>query len=200
MHAPSAYASDHRTRGAIPRPCGLPTWLRAAVAALSMSFAGHSALAQHEHSTSEFEVFVAAEGLAGHGQPHPREDDPWFDADVIFGLTHEQFRVFGEYFITGDEHDLERFQVGYEVVPDTVRVVGPLPPAGQRLGHRTSSRPLFADRHHPAGDRELGRRRGFDSAAHHGCPGRIAPSNRQGGRPANLRRCRRRTRPDESKQ
>jgi hypothetical protein len=43
---------------------------------------------------------------------------------VIFGLTHEQFRVFGEYFITGDEHDLERFQVGYEVVPDTVLWLG----------------------------------------------------------------------------
>jgi hypothetical protein len=43
---------------------------------------------------------------------------------VIFGLTHDQFRVFGEYFITADEHDLERFQVGYEVVPDTVVWLG----------------------------------------------------------------------------
>ena len=89
-----------------------------------MSIASHSALAQHEHSSSEFEVFVAAEGLAGHGQPHPRGDDPWVDADVIFGLTHGQFRVFGEYFITTDEHDLERFQVGYEMVPDTVLWLG----------------------------------------------------------------------------
>jgi hypothetical protein len=101
-------------------PRGLPTWFRTAVGALSISFASHSALAQHQHSSSEFEVFVAAEGLAGHGQPRPREDDPWFDADVIFGLTHGQIRVFGEYFITGDEHDLERFQVGYEMIPDTM--------------------------------------------------------------------------------
>jgi len=108
----------------IARPRGLSTWWRAALAAVSISFAGHSALAQHQHSSSEFEVFVAAEGLAGHGQPHPRYDDPWFDADVIFGFTHGQFRVFGEYFITGDEHDLERFQVGYEVVPDTVLWLG----------------------------------------------------------------------------
>jgi hypothetical protein len=92
--------------------------------ALSISIPAYSAHAQHEHSSSEFEVFVAAEGLAGHGQPHPREDDPWIDADVIFGLTHGQFRVFGEYFITGDEHDLERLQVGYEVVPDTVLWLG----------------------------------------------------------------------------
>jgi hypothetical protein len=109
---------------AISRPRGLRTWLQTAVIALSISFAGHAALAQHEHSSSEFEVLVAAEGLAGHGQPDPRLDDPWLDADVIFGLTHEQFRVFGEYFITTDEHDLERFQIGYEMVPDTVIWLG----------------------------------------------------------------------------
>jgi hypothetical protein len=82
------------------------------------------ALSQHQHSASEFDVFLAAEGVAGHGQPHPRGDDPWIDADVVFGLTHEQFRVFGEYFITSEEHDLERFEVGYEVVPDTMVWVG----------------------------------------------------------------------------
>jgi hypothetical protein len=95
------------------------SWRAAVCAALLISFAGRAAQAQHEHSSSEFEVFVATEGLAGHGQPHPREEDSWVDADVIFGLTHDRFRVFGEYFITTDEHDLERFQVGYEVVPDT---------------------------------------------------------------------------------
>jgi hypothetical protein len=96
--------------------------------ALLALLAASPALAQHEHpgehSSSEFEVFVAAEGLAGHGQPHPRLDDPWLDADVIFGLTQGQFRVFGEYFITTEEHDLERFQIGYEVVPDTVVWLG----------------------------------------------------------------------------
>ena len=106
-------------------PFGTLRWPRAAVLFALVSLCGaHSARAQHEHSSSEFEVFVAAEGLAGHGQPHPREDDPWVDADVIFGLTHEQFRVFGEYFITPEEHDLERFQIGYEVVPDTMLWLG----------------------------------------------------------------------------
>jgi hypothetical protein len=97
-------------------------------ALLALTVGGHArAQPDHsagEHSSSEFEVFVAAEGLAGHGQPHPRLDDPWLDADVIFGLTHGPFRVFGEYFITTDEHDLERFQVGYEVVPDTMVWLG----------------------------------------------------------------------------
>ena len=103
----------------------LPNWWRAvAFFALLTPFAGPPAFAQHEHSSSTFEVFVAAEGLAGHGQPHPREDDPWVDADVLFGLSHEQLRIFGEYFITPEEHDLERFQVGYEVVPDTVIWLG----------------------------------------------------------------------------
>src|SRR5579862_3818701 len=78
-----------------------PRWRQTTVwFALLCFFCVRPALAQHEHSSSEFEVFVAAEGLAGHGQPHPREDDPWVDADVIFGLSHDQFRVFGEYYIT----------------------------------------------------------------------------------------------------
>src|ERR1700722_1088405 len=104
-------------------------WRPAVVVALLALFAWSAALAQHDHSagghsSSELEVFLAAEGLAGHGQPDPREDAPWLNADVIFALTHEQFRVFGEYFITPEEHDLERFQVGYEVAPDTVIWLG----------------------------------------------------------------------------
>ncbi|MDB6085903.1 MAG: hypothetical protein JWN43_3784 [Gammaproteobacteria bacterium] len=100
------------------------SWRNAVLTALLMSFAARTSIAQHEHSSAEFEVFVAAEALAGSGQPHPRDDDSWFDADVIVGLTHDQFRVFGEYFITPSEHDLERFQVGYEFVPDTVLWLG----------------------------------------------------------------------------
>jgi hypothetical protein len=103
----------------IPRP-----WLSGVLAALLTSINPCTALAEHEHSSSEFEVFVAAEGLAGSGQPRRRDDDSWFNADVIFGLTREKFRVFGEYFITPEEHDLERFQVGYELVPDTMVWVG----------------------------------------------------------------------------
>jgi hypothetical protein len=110
-------------------PVRLRPWSPLLLVTLSALLAGRPALAQHdhtggEHSSSEFEVFVAAEGLAGHGQPHPREDDPWVDADVIFGLNREQFHVFGEYFVSPEEHDLERFQVGYEVVPDTVIWLG----------------------------------------------------------------------------
>ena len=100
------------------------SWRARLFAALLTAFAAHTAFAGHEQSSSEFEVFVAGEALAGAGQPHPRGDDAWFNADVIFGLTHDQFRVFGEFYVVPGEHDLQRFQVGYEVVPDTVIWLG----------------------------------------------------------------------------
>jgi hypothetical protein len=99
-------------------------WRNIFYAAIVATLACRPALSQHEHLASEFDIFLAADGVAGHGQPHPRDDDAWFNADVVFGLTHGHFRVFGEYFITSEEHDLERFQVGYEVVPDTVVWLG----------------------------------------------------------------------------
>src|SRR5450432_1526533 len=80
----------------------------------------NSAFAQHDHSTGEFEVFLAAEAFHGTGQTHAGDADPWIDADVVFGVTEHQFRVFGEYYITPDERDLERFQMGFEFVPETV--------------------------------------------------------------------------------
>jgi hypothetical protein len=84
----------------------------------------HPALAQHEHSSGEFEVFVAAEAFHGSGRA-PRDDaDPWINADVVVGLTEHQFRVFGELLATPDEVDLERFQMGFEFVPETVLWLG----------------------------------------------------------------------------
>src|SRR5450631_205699 len=105
--------------------CGMPRCWRALVfAALLTPFGAQAAAAEHEHSSGEFEVFVATNALAGSGEPQRRDEDAWFNADVIFGLTRDQFRVFGEYFVTPEEHDLERFQVGYEFVPDTVLWLG----------------------------------------------------------------------------
>jgi hypothetical protein len=82
------------------------------------------AFAQHDHSSSDFEVFVAAEAFHGTGQAHSGDADPWIDADLVFGFTKHQFRVFGEYYITPDERDLERFQMGFEFVPETVFWIG----------------------------------------------------------------------------
>lgn len=88
------------------------------------ALAANQAIAQHDHSANEFEVFVAIEALAGPGQAHQKDDDAWFNVDAIFGLTRDRFRVFDEYFITPEEHDLERLQLGYEIVPDTVIWLG----------------------------------------------------------------------------
>jgi hypothetical protein len=106
------------------RPWDFPGFWRMLLGGLSISLATQTALAQHEHSSSTFEVFVAAEGLFGSGQPHPHDDDSRANADIVAGLTHEQFRAFGEYFLTPNEHDLERFQLGYELEPETMLWVG----------------------------------------------------------------------------
>ncbi len=82
------------------------------------------AFADHEHASNEFEVFLAGEAFHGSGQVRAGDDDTWFNADVVFGLTQHKFRVFGEYYITPDEHDLERLQFGYEFVPETVLWLG----------------------------------------------------------------------------
>ncbi len=80
--------------------------------------------AQHEHSSGEFDVFLSALALKSSNDVKRGEEDSWFNADIVFGLTQHRFRVFGEYFITAEEHDLERFQVGYEFVPETVLWIG----------------------------------------------------------------------------
>jgi hypothetical protein len=84
----------------------------------------NAALADHEHMSNEFEVFLAGEAIHGSGQEHAGDDDTWINADVVFGLTKHQFRVFGEFYITPDEHDLERLQFGFEFVPETVLWLG----------------------------------------------------------------------------
>jgi hypothetical protein len=74
--------------------------------------------------SNEFEVFVAGESYQGSGGARPGDDDTWFDADVVFGLTKHQFRVFGELYITPGEQDLERLQFGFEFVPETLLWIG----------------------------------------------------------------------------
>src|SRR3984957_8356909 len=111
----------HRVRGhGMPNPI-CRSFIASALLALGSA---HSAFADHEHMSNEFEVFVAGEAYQGSGQAHAGDDDTWFDADVVFGLTEHKFRVFGEYYITPEERDLERLQFGYEFVPETVLWLG----------------------------------------------------------------------------
>jgi hypothetical protein len=87
-------------------------------------WSANPAFADHEHTSNEFEVFLAAEAYHGSGRIHAADDDSWASADVVFGVTQHQFRVFGELYITPSERDLERLQFGFEFVPETVLWLG----------------------------------------------------------------------------
>jgi hypothetical protein len=83
------------------------------------------AWADHEHASNVFEVFYAAEAMAGSGQSHAdKDDDTYVNADILFAAAVHQFRVLGEIFVSPEEHDVERMQFGYEFAPDTVLWVG----------------------------------------------------------------------------
>jgi hypothetical protein len=45
-------------------------------------------------------------------------------ADALLAVNRDHFRVLGEFELSREEHDLERCQVGYEAVPDTVIWLG----------------------------------------------------------------------------
>jgi len=64
--------------------------------------------------------FVSGEArhFSGVEQDSLNEDAP-LSVDAVFTFSHDRFRLFGEYLLTTREHDLERFQVGYEPVADT---------------------------------------------------------------------------------
>jgi hypothetical protein len=92
--------------------------------ALPALCSANMAFAAHEHVSNELEVFLAAEAYHGSGHVHAADDDSWVSADVVFGVTQHQFRVFGELYITPSERDLERLQFGFEFVPETVLWIG----------------------------------------------------------------------------
>jgi hypothetical protein len=98
-------------------------WVALAVAAFGL-LGPPTVWAEHEHSSREFDVFLSALAMRASGDVERGDDDSWFNADIVFGLTQHRFRVFGEYFITAEEHDLERFQVGFEFVPETMLWIG----------------------------------------------------------------------------
>jgi len=76
--------------------------------------------------SSEFVLFVSAEAhhfteAASNGELN--EDAPLI-GDAVFAVNHDRFRLFGEFQLSKEEHDLERFELGYEVIPNTVIWIG----------------------------------------------------------------------------
>ena len=89
------------------------------------------AMGAHGHggsnSSNQLEFFASAESLSrwGASSPVQRDDDPILRIDTVFGHTSEGFHLFGEFLATSDsEFDLERFQAGYEIDPDTLIWIG----------------------------------------------------------------------------
>jgi len=110
--------------------------LRPAAAGLVMGwswFAG-CALAQSadEHAShggpgKELVLFLSTEAhhfSATSADVSSLNEDAWVSADIVLALTRDRFRLFGEYLLSSEEHDLERLQLGYEVAPNTVVWVG----------------------------------------------------------------------------
>jgi hypothetical protein len=77
--------------------------------------------ADHDHSGDTLEAFLSVHGVAGaRGDSHERQEDSWGVADFVFSLSRERVRLLGEFDLSPIEHELERLQLGYELVPDTM--------------------------------------------------------------------------------
>jgi hypothetical protein len=82
--------------------------------------------APHRHQEKELVLFVSGEAhhISSSRSTDALNEDAWFSADIVLALTRDRFRLFGEYLLSAEEHDLERFQAGYELVPNTVAWLG----------------------------------------------------------------------------
>jgi hypothetical protein len=81
---------------------------------------------KHEQPAKELVVFVSTEAhhVDSSTSTSALNEDAWFSADIVLALTRGRFRLFGEYLVSAEEHDLERLQLGYELVPNSVAWVG----------------------------------------------------------------------------
>ena len=90
------------------------------------------ALAQHDAGTPaasslsrqhELLFFVSAKRTVDSGLDTPVFDSHDFTptADIFYSRGADRLRMLAEYLITDDEHDLERFQVGWQL-SETTRI------------------------------------------------------------------------------
>jgi hypothetical protein len=80
----------------------------------------------HDRNSSQLVLFLSAEAhhfTSSEPGEELNEDTPVI-GDVLFALNHERLRMLGEVQISNLEHDVERFQVGYEPVANTVVWLG----------------------------------------------------------------------------
>ena len=80
----------------------------------------------HGQHSSEFVLFLSAEAHHFTAPESSAElnEDANVIADALLAIDRDRFRLLGEFQLSRVEHDLERFQVGFEPVADTVVWLG----------------------------------------------------------------------------
>lgn len=92
----------------------------AALAACAFTGLPPPAAAQN-YAGDTLEAFLSLQGITGNrSDRHEIQEDAWGVADIVFSLSRERLRLLGEYNLSSNEDDLERLQLGFEFVPDTV--------------------------------------------------------------------------------
>jgi hypothetical protein len=99
-------------------------WSAVAGCALAQPTSEHAS--NHEQQGKELVLFLSGEAhhVSSSTSTAALNEDAWLSADIVLALTRDRFRLFGEYLLTSEEHDLERFQLGYELIPNTVAWLG----------------------------------------------------------------------------
>jgi hypothetical protein len=101
-------------------------WLLVAPALGLCEERAHSHVRSPEHSASELVFFLSAEGhrLSDSASGITPHEDASPAADIVLAIKRGKFRLFGEYLLSPRDHEMERLQVGYEPVADTVIWIG----------------------------------------------------------------------------
>ncbi len=109
-------ASSAFVRGAIAAAAAAALWPPAG----AQSMSGHEGM--HEPSSDQLVIFVHGEAhhISAPRPPIELNEDAAAAADIVLAASRDRFRVFGEFLLSSKEHDLERFQLGVEPVPNTV--------------------------------------------------------------------------------
>lgn len=76
----------------------------------------------HMHGMGNFEMFLSLQGVAHDGTDRrpARREDSWVIGDLVFAANRGLWRTMGELNLGPNEADMERFQIGFEPVPDTL--------------------------------------------------------------------------------
>src|ERR1700730_13562231 len=102
--------------------------LLAGLLTTSLACAGDSmdGMQDHGHHSSEFVLFLSAEAhhFTAPESGSELNEDANVIGDALLAIDRDRFRLLGEFQLSREEHDLERFQVGFETIADTVVWLG----------------------------------------------------------------------------